>query len=80
MLEDLKKRHSLIQEDFHGGHYIGPDCDKILAKLDDLEEDVKSQISSTVAFVDALRDLKEVYKIAHAKDVDPNHRNIIKNF
>ena len=77
-LENFQKIHSLIQEDFHGGHYVGPDCDKILSKLDDLEDEVKIQDPSTVPFVDALRDLKEVYRISHTKNVDPNHREIIK--
>ena len=27
-----------------------------------------------------MRDLKEVYRIAHTKDVDPNHREIVKKF
>ena len=36
------------------------------------------QDPSCVAFVDALRDLKSVYKISHQKEVDPNHREIVK--
>merc|ERR1719186_816507 len=27
-----------------------------------------------------MTDLKEVYRIAHTKDVDPNHREIVKKF
>lgn len=66
----------LVQESYLGGQYIG----KIFAKLDGLQNDVKEQNPSCVAFVDALRDLKEVYSIAHKKDLVPNHREIVKNW
>ena len=36
------------------------------------------QDPSCLAFVDALRQLKSVYKISHLKEVDPNHREIVK--
>ena len=77
--KDFEKRHSLIEEMYHGGQYIGPDCEKIFSKLDDLEEEVKKQNVATVAFVDALRDLKEVNIIANQEKLNPNHRKIIKN-
>ena len=77
-LENFEKRHSLIKESYHGGQYIGPDCDKVFSKLDDLENDVKERNPFCVAFVDSLRDLKEVYTIAHKKDLVPNHREIVK--
>ena len=60
--------------------YIGPDCDKIFANLDDLENEVLEQNPSCVPFVDALRDLKEVYYISHAKELIQNHREIINFF
>ena len=75
-LESFLKKHGLIMEGYHGGQYIGPDW----GKLDDLEEEVKTQDPSKVVFIDAMRDLKEVYRIAHTKDVDPNHREIVKKF
>ena len=34
--KDFERRHSLIEEMYHGGQYIGPDCEKISSKLDDL--------------------------------------------
>ena len=34
MLESFLKKHWLIMEGYQGGQYIGPDCDKILSKLD----------------------------------------------
>ena len=77
-LENFQRRHSLILETYHGGQYIGPDCDKIFANLDDLENEVLEQNPSCVPFVDALRDLKEVYYISHAKELIQNHREIIK--
>ena len=77
-LENFQRRHSLILETYHGGQYIGPDCDKIFANLDDLENKVLEQNPSCVPFVDALRDLKEVYYIYHAKELIQNHREIIK--
>ena len=55
-----------------------PDCDTIFANLDDLENEVLEQNPSCVPFVDALRDLKEVYYISHAKELIQNHREIIK--
>jgi hypothetical protein len=51
-----------------------------LSKLDDLEEEVKKQNVSTVAFVDALRDLKEVNVIANNIVLNPNHKTIVKKF
>ena len=80
MLESFLNKHFLIMEGYHGGQYIGPDCDEILSKLDDLEEEVQKQDPSKVVLIDAMRDLKEVYRIAHTKDVDPNHREIVKKF
>ena len=74
-LEKFEKKHSLIKESYHGGQYIGPDCDKIFAKLDDLEAVVKEENPSSIAFVDSLRDLKEVYGMAHKEEVVENHRD-----
>ena len=48
MLESFLKKHCLIIEGYHGGQYIGPDCDKILSKLDDLKEEVQKQDPSKV--------------------------------
>ena len=79
-LEQFTKRHSLVKESYHGGQFIGPDCDKIFSKLDDLETDIVEQNPSCVPFVDALRDLKSVYEISHQKEVNPNHREIINKF
>ena len=43
-----------------------------------LKDVVKEENPSCISFVDSLRDLKEVYGMAHKKEVVENHRDIVK--
>ena len=62
--------------------FIGPECDKLFSKLDDLEEYVIEQSMtidnpSFLSFIETLRYLKEVNLIAHKQKLDPNHIAIV---
>ena len=50
---------------------------KILNNLDLLRMYLPEDLHS---YVDALESIKNIYKIATAKEVDPDHRVIIENF
>jgi len=77
-IEKFEQKCSFVKESYHGGQYIGLDCEMVLSKLDDLDEVAKEENPSCIAFVDSLRDLKEVYGMAHKNDVVENHRDCKK--
>ena len=57
--------------------FQGPECHKVLRKLPELRDYLPEELHT---FVDILEEIKEVYKISHAKEVVPNHREVTKHF
>ena len=57
--------------------FQGPECNLVLSKLDLLREFLPENLHT---FVDALEEVKEIYRMAHATTVEIDHREKIELF
>ena len=76
-MDDIESLLGLVRKDMQKKEFQGPQCVKILNNLDLLRLYLPEDLHS---YVDALESIKIIYKIATAKEVDPDHRNIIEKF
>ena len=67
----------LVRKDKQKKEFQGPQCKKILNNLDILRLHLPQDLH---CYVDALESIKNIYQIATAKEVDPDHKEIIANF
>ena len=66
---------------FHGGHYNGNDCMKLLRGLDKLQKlSEKHRFATADGFIQALSDFKEVVVACFGNDLDPDFESKISNF
>ena len=76
-MDDIESLLGLVRKNMQKKEFQGPQCVKILNNLDLLRLYLPEDLHS---YVDALESIKIIYKIATAKEVDPDHRNIIEKF
>ena len=76
-LDRFEKLLGLVRKDRQKKEFQGPQCVKILNNLDLLRLTLPANLHS---YVDALESIKNIYQMATAKEVEPDHRNIIENF
>ena len=76
-VNEFEKLLGLVRKDRQKKEFQGPQCVKILNNLELLRMILPQNLHS---YVDALESIKKIYQIATAKEVDPNHREIIENF
>ena len=66
----FEQTHRLVKTDKQKREFQGPECHKLLRKLSELRDYLPEELHT---FVDILEEIKEVYKISHAKEIVPNH-------
>ena len=76
-MDEIEALLGLVRKDKQKKEFQGPQCVKILNNLDLLRMYLPQDLHS---YVDALESIKNIYQIATAKEVDPDHRVIIENF
>ena len=76
-MDDFEALLGLVRKDKQKKEFQGPQCVKILNNLDLLRIYLPDDLH---CYVDALESIKNIYQIATAKEVDPDHRVIIENF
>ena len=67
----------VTKTDRQKAQFQGPECNLILSKLDLLREFLPQDLHT---FVDALEQVKEIYRMAHAQTVEIDHREKIELF
>ena len=76
-LETIEILIGVTRSDRQKNEFAGPECNLILSKLDTLRDLLPENLH---IFVDALKQVKEIYRIAHATTVEVDHREKIELF
>ena len=76
-LETIEILIGVTRSDRQKNEFAGPECNLILSKLDTLRDFLPENLH---IFVDALKQVKEIYRIAHATTVEADHREKIELF
>ena len=76
-LETIEILIGVTRSDRQKNEFVGPECNLILSKLDTLRDLLPENLH---IFVDALKQVKEIYRIAHATTVEVDHREKIELF
>ena len=79
-LKYFEDKHSIKIDEYHGETLEGPQINKIYKHIDDLLEEVCNQDELCVFYIDTIKRLKEVEKVANSKDLNTSFNDIIDNF
>ena len=76
-MEPFENAHGLYKSDKQKQQFQGPECKKLLRKLNELRDYLTEDLH---CFVDILDSINLVYKISFQQGVDPNHHKITAQF
>ena len=76
-MDTFELNNGLMKTDKQKQAFAGPECKKVLRKLQPLREYLPVELH---CFIDILDSINEVYTISHEKVVNNNHKDITSNF